>query len=201
MPALTEGAYQGDWLIEEFGAPNYGRSEVNVLAPVDVPSGAVIGTCTTLTTFYGAYDNVGTANTGKAAAAAGILLDEVKANAAMDCSIVDAADVGTGTTTEAHCLVVGDIIEVKGATDANLNVYATIASVPTPMTFTIATSVVADATYAVTIRKLNHAAVALVKGPAVVSAAGLDWDATAAAGITTGTAELLALNIKTVEGV
>jgi hypothetical protein len=201
MPALTEGAYTGDWLIEEFGAPNYGRSEIKVLAPADVPSGAVIGTCTTLTAYYGAYDNVGTASTGKAAAAAGILIETVQANPQMDCSIVDAADVGTGTTTEAHCLIVGDVIEVLGATDADLNAYAEIASVPTTTTFTIATSNVTDATYAVKIRKLNHAAVALVKGPAVVSAAGLDWDSTDAAGITTGKSELAALNISLVEGV
>lgn len=201
MPAITEGAYLGDWLVEEFGAPNYCRGEVVVLAPADVPSGAVIGTCTTLTTKYGAYDNVGTANTGKAAAAAGVLISSITANATMDCSIVDATDTGTGTTTEAHCLVVGDIIAVTEASDANLNVYAEVATVPTATTFTIATSSVADATYTCKIRKLNHAAVALLRGPAVVSTSGLDWDLSDGTGVTAGKAELLALNIRTVEGV
>jgi hypothetical protein len=194
MPALIEGTYQGDWLVEEFGAPNYCREEINVLAPVDLNSGAVIGLATTLTSFYVPYDNVGGANTGKSAAAAGILLDSVPALPSMACSIVVLTDVGTGTTVQDHCLAVGDTIEVLGGADAELNVYATIVTVPTSKTFTIATSSVSNATYAITIRKLNQAAVGFLRGPAVV--ANLDWGSSDSTGITAGTAELLALNIK-----
>lgn len=194
MAAKTELGYLGDWLIDEFGAPNYCREEVDVLVPVNIDSGSVIGKATTLTDYYVPYDNVGGANTGKSAAAAGILVSQLVANEAQDCSIVDAADVGTGTTTENHGLAVGDIIEVKGGTDADLNVYATIVSVPTTKTFTIATSNVTDGTYAVTIRKLNQSAVALLRGPVVV--ANLDWGSSDSAGITAGKAELAALNIK-----
>ncbi|MEN6532179.1 MAG: hypothetical protein ABFD89_00855 [Bryobacteraceae bacterium] len=199
MATKTEGGYLGDWLVDEFGAPNYCRREINVLAPVNIDSGSVIGLATTLTDYYVPYDNVGGDSTGKSAAAAGVLVSSIVANEALGCSIVDAADVGTGTTTENHGLAVGDIIEVKGATDAELNVYATIVSVPTTKTFTIATSNVTDATYAVTIRKLNQAAVALTKGPAVV--ANLDWGSSDATGITAGKAELEALLIHILEAV
>jgi hypothetical protein len=194
MPALSEGTYQGDWLVEEFGAPNYCREEISVLAPVDLNSGAVIGLATTLTTYYVPYDNAGGANTGKSAAAAAVLLDSVPALPSMTCSLVDASDVATGTTVQDHCLAVGDIIEVLGATDAELNVYATIVSVPTSKTFTIASSSVSDATYAVVIRKLNQKAVGILRGPCVV--ASLDWGTSDSTGITAGTAELLALLIK-----
>jgi hypothetical protein len=199
MPALSEGTYQGDWIIEEFAPPNFCRTEINVLAPVDLNSGAVIGLATTLTSYYVPYDNVGGANLGKSAAAAGILLDSVPARPDMACSIVDSANVGTGTTTEAHCLAVGDIIAVTGGTDADLNVYAAIVSVPTTKTFTIATSNVTDTTYAVRIRKLNQAAVGLLRGPLVV--ANLDWGSSDATGITDGKAELLALQIVVREGI
>jgi hypothetical protein len=199
MPALNEGAYPGDWLVEEFGAPNYCREEIDVLAPVDLESGSVIGLATTLTSFYVPYDNVGGANTGKSAAAAGILFNSIAADALTVASIVDAADVGTGTTVEDHCLAVNDIIDVTGGTDADLNAYATIVSVPTSKTFTIATSSVTDGTYSVYIRKLNHAAVAMLRGPLVV--ANLDWGTSDATGITDGTAELLALSIIIREGV
>lgn len=194
MPALSEGTYQGDWLLEEFGAPNYCREEISVLAPVDLNSGAVIGLATTLTTYYVPYDNAGGGSTGKSAAAAGILLDSVSALPSMSCSLVDSANVGTGTTVQAHCLAVDDIIEVLGAGDAELNVYATIVSVPTTKTFTIATSSVTDTTYPVVIRKLNQKAVGILRGPAVV--ANLDWGTSDGTGITAGTAELLALLIK-----
>jgi hypothetical protein len=193
MPALSEGTYRGDWLIEEFGAPNFCRSEINVLAPVDLNSGAVIGLATTLSTYYVPYDNTGGASTGKAAAAAGILLDSVQAKPAQACSIVDSSNTATGTTTEDHCLAVGDIIEVSGGTDADLNAYATILTVPTTKTFTFTSGSVTDATYAVTIRKLNQASVGLLKGPAVV--ANLDWGSSDSTGITAGKAELLALSI------
>mgnify|MGYP001566209667 CR=1 FL=1 len=193
MATLTERAYLGDWLMDEYGAPNHCREEINVLAPVDIDSGSVIGLATTLTTYYVPYDNTGGANTGKAAAASGVLISSITAEASMTASIVDLANVGTGTTTENHLLAVDDVIEVTGGTDAELNVYATIVSVPTAKTFTIATANVTDATYAVTIRKLNQAAVALKRGPATV--ANLDWGTSDATGITAGEAELVALGI------
>ena len=196
MPVLNESAYQGDWLVDEFSPPNYCRTEINVLAPVDIPSGTVIGLATTLTSFYAPYDNAGGANTGKSAAAAGIALNTIEANPPVAVSIVDVADaagVGTGTTIEEHCLVVGDIIGVFGATDADLNVYAAIASVPTTKTFTIVTASVTDATYSCYYRKLNHATVGLLRGPAVV--ANLDWGTCDSTGLTAGKAELLALQI------
>jgi hypothetical protein len=199
MPVKTEGGYLGDWLIDEFGAPNYCRSEVNVLAPVNIDSGSVVGLATTLTSYRVPYDNVGGANTGKSAAATGVLISSIVANPSMSCSIVDLANVGTGTTTANHLLAVGDVIEVLGGTDADLNVYATIVSVPTTKTFTIATSNVTDATYVVTIRKLNHAAVMLSKGPAVV--ANLNWGTSDSTGKTDGKAELLALLITNLEAV
>lgn len=89
MPVKTEGGYLGDWLIEEFGAPNYCRTEIDVLAPVNIDSGSVIGLATTLTDYYVPYDNVGGANTGRAAAAAGVLISPIVANPQQLCSIVD----------------------------------------------------------------------------------------------------------------
>lgn len=201
MRVFSEGAYTADWLIEEFGAPNFCRTEVTVLAPVDIPSGAVLGTATTLTTKYVPYDNAGGANTGKAAAAAGILLNSVAAEPLVLISVADSSDVATGTWTDPHMLAVGDVIAITGASDAELNVYATILSVPTNKTATFASSSVTDSTYACYAQKLNHQAVMLSRGPALVAADGIDWGSSDGTGVTAGTAELLALQIKTVEGV
>jgi hypothetical protein len=199
MSALNQGRYAADFLVEEFGAPNFCREEINVLAPVDIQAGSVIGLATTLTSFYVPYDNAGGANTGKAAAAAGILLNTIETKPLVAASIVVLTDVGTGTTVEDHCLAVGDIIATTGGTDAELNVYAAIVTVPTSKTFTIVTASVTNGTYVVYIKKLNQAAVGFMRGPAVV--ANLDWGTSDSSGITTGTAELLALNIKIREAV
>jgi hypothetical protein len=40
--ALTEGKYPGDWLIDEFGAPNHCREEVTVKSGQNLVSGQVI---------------------------------------------------------------------------------------------------------------------------------------------------------------
>jgi hypothetical protein len=42
MTALTEGMYTGDWLIDEFGTPNYCREKVTVLSGQKLVSGAVV---------------------------------------------------------------------------------------------------------------------------------------------------------------
>ncbi len=42
MSALTQGNSLGDWLIEEFGAPNYCREEIVVLSGQKLVSGAVV---------------------------------------------------------------------------------------------------------------------------------------------------------------
>jgi hypothetical protein len=42
MGALTQGNYAGDWLIDEFGAPNHCREEVTVLSGQKLVSGAVV---------------------------------------------------------------------------------------------------------------------------------------------------------------
>jgi hypothetical protein len=40
--ALTQGNYAADWLMEEFGAPNYCRERVTVLSGQKLVSGAVV---------------------------------------------------------------------------------------------------------------------------------------------------------------
>jgi hypothetical protein len=42
MAAKTEGNYPGDWLIDEFGAPNHCREEITVLSGQNLVSGAVV---------------------------------------------------------------------------------------------------------------------------------------------------------------
>jgi len=40
--ALTQGNYQGDWLLHEFGAPNHCRKEVTIKIGEDLVSGTVL---------------------------------------------------------------------------------------------------------------------------------------------------------------
>ena len=42
MAALTEGNYPGDFLIEEFGAPNHCREEVTIKVGEDLAAGTVL---------------------------------------------------------------------------------------------------------------------------------------------------------------
>jgi len=199
MSTLTETKGLGDWLLEEFGAPNYCRSELTVLVPADLPSGQVFGVESTFSK-YAKYDN------SNPAAAAAVLVNalEVKDEIVIS-SIVDAANVATITTATPHGCIVGDIVKVSGVTtDTDLNANATVVSVPTSTTMTIASASVTDATYSDTtmkLTKLNQQAACLVRGPAVIIKPGLNWGVSDAPGITAGLADLLALGIVAREGV
>lgn len=126
MSVLTEGNYLGDWLLDEFGAPNFCREEVTIVSGQNLKTGTVLGKITA-SGKYAAYDN--TASDGRETAA-GVLIGDVDASG-------------------------GD---KKG--------------------------------------------VALLRGPAVISKAGLTWHANNdAAAKTAGLADLLALNIVAREGV
>ena len=199
MGVLTQEKYLGDWLVDEFGAPNYCREEVVVLAPVDLPSGQVLGVESSFSK-YARYDN------SDPAAAAGVLVNAIdKADANEVTSIVDLSDAATVTTPVPHGLIVGDIVCISGATaDTDLNGNYAVATVPTTTTFTIVTANVTDATYTeatLRITKLNHAAAMLSRGPATISKAGLDWGDSDSTGITAGLVDLLALLIVAREGV
>jgi len=61
---------------------------------------------------------------------------------------VVATNVGTATTAADHNVSADDLVTVQGATvDADLNASYTVASAPTPTTFTFPTVNVGDATY------------------------------------------------------
>jgi len=125
MPAKTEGNYLGDWLLDEFGAPNYAREEVIILSGQNLKTGTVLGKVTA-SGKYVAYDN--TASDGRETAA-GVLIGDTDASSA------------------------------------------------------------------------DKKAVALVRGPAVISKAGLTWHANNdGAAKTAGLADLLVLDIVAREG-
>lgn len=195
---LTESNYLGDWLKDEFGAPNYCREEVTVLVPADLPSGQVLGVESTFSK-YAKYDN------SNPAAAAGILINSIlEADPLLVTSIVDATNTATVTTTTPHGLVTGDIVRISGATvDADLNGNYSV-TVTSATVFTITSANVSDATYTestLRVTKLNQAGVVLKRGPAVVNKAGLNWGASDGTGITAGLADLATLNIIAREGV
>ena len=81
---LTQGNYLGDFLIDEFGAPNFCREEVTIVSGQNLVVGTVVGKITA-SGKYAAYDN--TDNTG-VEAAAGILLADVDASAADKVGVV-----------------------------------------------------------------------------------------------------------------
>jgi len=78
MSAKTEPNSVGDWLLDEFGAPNYCREEITVVSGQNLVSGAVLGKISSGGK-YAAYDN--DAATG-VETAAGILLHAVDASSA-----------------------------------------------------------------------------------------------------------------------
>jgi hypothetical protein len=78
MSAKTEPNKVGDWLLDEFGAPNFCREEITVVSGQNLPSGAVLGKITSGGK-YAEYDN--DAATG-VEVAAGILLHAVDATSA-----------------------------------------------------------------------------------------------------------------------
>lgn len=74
-------------------------------------------------------------------------------------NIVVATNVGTATTSTAHGLAVGNLVQVSGATvDTDLNGFYPIVSVGSTTTFTITTASVADATYTETPLRLSTTA-------------------------------------------
>jgi hypothetical protein len=124
MAALTEGNYPGDFLIEEFGAPNHCREEVTIKVGEDLAAGTVLAVDVGGDGSYVAFED------DTDTPAAGILLVAVDASAAA------------------------------------------------------------------------KKAVAIVRGPCVVSKAGLTWHANNdATDITNGLADLLAVGIVAREGV
>lgn len=82
MAALTEGNYPGDFLIDEFGAPNFCRAEGTLASGQDLKAGTVLGANGTT---YSAYiDDDGTYGD-----VAGILMADVDASlGAKDCLVL-----------------------------------------------------------------------------------------------------------------
>jgi len=174
MSVLTQGNYLGDWLVDEFGAPDYCRAVKNVLVDEDLPSGMCLGVHTLTPALY-PYDN------SAPAAVTGILINGLTANDPMKVtSITDAANTATVVTPENHGLVTGDIIKVTGATvDTDLNGFYAV-TVTGVKGFTFTSANVTDAAYTeatLRIQKVNQPAACLVRGPAVISAGGLGWAA------------------------
>lgn len=196
--ALTQGNYLGDWLINEFEAPDYCRSEVTVLVPSDMESGCVLGVESTFSK-YAAYNN------SDPSAAAAILVGALQAKDAVTVtSITDSSNTATIVFPVNHGLVNGDIIKISGATvDTDLNGnYSFTKTSATQGTVTSAS--VTDQAYTETtlrVQKLNQLASVLVRGPATVSKSGLNWGTSDGTGITAGLADLLALGIVAREGV
>lgn len=196
--ALNQGNYLGDWLIDEFGAPEYCRSELTVLATASLPSGQVLGTESTFSK-YAPYDN-----SDPAAAAAILISPIIVCNAVAVTSITDSSNTATIVFPASHGLITGDIIKISGATvDTDLNKNYTFTKVDA-VTGTVTSASVTDQAYTETtlrVTKLNHNATCLVRGPAVVGKGGLNWGTSDSTGITAGLADLLALNIVAREGV
>lgn len=74
MAVLTQGNYPGDWLIEEFAAPNYCREEYTLASGQNLKTGTVValGAGTTVSAWI---DDDGTYGT-----VLGILLNDVDAS-------------------------------------------------------------------------------------------------------------------------
>jgi len=73
-------------------------------------------------------------------------------------NITVSANVGTITTTAAHGLAIGNVVNVSGSTTAALNGNYIIQSVGSTTTFTITTSAVSNATYATAALKVSTVA-------------------------------------------
>lgn len=201
MSLLTQGNYLADWLIEEFGAPNFCRAERVVIVDKNLVSGMCLGVHTLTPALY-PYDNA------HPAAVTGILIEPLLlADSQLVTSITDSTNTATVITPGHHGLITGDIIEVYGATvDTDLNCFAAV-TVSDAHTFTFTSASVSDAAYTETtlrIRKANQPATCLVRGPAVISSGGLSWDAQCGSTeITAGLVDIRALTggIVVLEGV
>lgn len=196
--SLNEQQYQGDWLKSEEAAPNYCREEVTVLIDADRPTGQVLGIESTFSK-YAPYDN-----SNPAAAAAILIENQALAEALLVTSIVDATNTATVTTTTPHGLVTGDIVKISGGTvDTDINGNYSV-TVTTTTAFTVTSANVTDATYTeatLRVTKLNRKAAVLVRGPAIITSAGLNWGSSDATGITAGLADLKLLGIIARDGV
>jgi len=83
MSALTQGNTAGDWLKDEFGAPNHCREAATLASGQDLASGAVValGAGSTYSAFIHDDGTYGTA--------AGVLVDAVDASGgAADCVVL-----------------------------------------------------------------------------------------------------------------
>lgn len=196
--SLNEQQYLGDWLKEEYGEPaGYCREEVTVLIDANRPSGQVLG-IESVFSKYAPYDN-----SNPAAAAAILIAGQTLAEAKTVTSIVDSSTTATVTTPTPHGLITGDIVKISGATvDTDLNGNYSV-TVTTTTVFTVTSANVTDATYTestLRVTKLNRKAAVLVRGPATVSKAGLNWGTSDSTGITAGLADLKLLGIIAREG-
>ena len=174
MALLTEGKNLADWLVDEFSAPNFCRAEKIVIVDANMPSGVPLGVHTLTPALY-PYDNA------HPATVTAITLNAlVKHPDMLVTSITDASNTATVVTPSNHGLVTGDIIKVTGATvDAALNGFYAV-TVTGVKGFTFTSAALADAAYTETtlrICKVNQPETCLVRGPAVISAGGLTWDA------------------------
>jgi len=199
MSALSQPIVSGDWL--KFEEDNrYCREVGTVIAPVDLPSGQVLGVGSTWTTRYQRYDNAGTANLNAADASA-ILIEPIFAdNPVMEVtSITNANPVGTIVFPKPHGLAVGDIVLISGATvDTDLNGQKIVLAITTDKIATITTASVTDQAYTeatLRVTKINHEAALLVRGPAIVNYDNVDWYTCDTTGISAGKAQLVALGI------
>jgi hypothetical protein len=196
MSALSQPQYIGDWL--KFEEDNrFCRDVVTVLVSADLPSGQVLGVESTFSK-YAPYDN-----SNPSAASAILIEPQVTEDAKTVTSITDATNTATVVFPDPHGLAVGDIIKVSGATvDTDLNGNYAVATVASATSITFTTANVTDAAYTETtlrITKLNHEAAVIVRGPAQINPAGLNWGTSDGTGVTAGLADLKALNIIALE--
>lgn len=84
MSALTQGNTLGDWLVNEFGAPDYCREEVTITSGQNLVSGTVVAKVTA-TGNYVAFDDD---SSGGVEVAAGILLYDVDATSAAKTGVI-----------------------------------------------------------------------------------------------------------------
>jgi hypothetical protein len=202
MSVLTQGNNLADWLVEEFGAPNYCRAEKVVLVDADMPSGMPLGVHTLTPALYPYNDSA-------PAAVTGININALLVKDLMPItSATEAAETTTIVFPGHHGLIVGDIIKITGATvDLDLNGFYAVATAADAHTITIATANVADAAYTeatLRVTKVNQPAAVFVRGPAVISAGGLTWAAACgSAQIAAGIVDIKALSpaITVLEGV
>lgn len=83
MAALTEGTYRPDWLLDEFGAPQFCREEGTLASGQNLASGTVLATNGSGTWSAYVHDD------GTYGSAAGILMDAVNATSgALDCLVL-----------------------------------------------------------------------------------------------------------------